>query len=107
MTILLSFIALVIFIIWMVSQVNSGNRFRDASRAIQIGMHKLDVINIMGLPSYTKNNMDGSYEYVYEKSEWKGLFRGGTQTRRMEVTFDNKDFVISVGKNDNCDRSGW
>ena len=97
----------VILVIICVKIVESGNQFRDASQRIVVGMTNQDVINIMGVPSFTKTFPDGSYEYVYEKSEWKGVFRGGTQTRRMECVFSPDNILVSVGKNANCDRSGW
>ncbi len=87
--------------------IESGNRFRDGSQQICVGMTNQDVLMIMGEPSFTKTFTDGSYEYIYEKSEWKGVFRGGTQTRRMECVFSPENILISVGKNKNCDRSGW
>ena len=100
-------IGLVITIAWMVNQVSSGNAFRDNCVKIVPGMHTRDVLNIMGKPSYNKFHPDGCYELVYEKSEWKGFFRGGTITRRMEVVCSPDDIVISVGRNDNCHLSGW
>ena len=66
-----------------------------------------EVYEIMGQPSFVKNHEDGSFEFVYEKSEWKGFFRGGTATRRMEIVFSKDEIVISIGKNANCDDSGW
>ena len=104
---MLSIILLIIVIVIMVNMVKSGNKFRDDSQKIQIGMTAQDVVIIMGSPSYTKKHADGSYEYIYEKSEWKGMFRGGTQTRRMECVFSSEHILISVGKNNNCNRSGW
>ena len=100
-------ILLVVFIVVIIAVVSSGNKFRDGSRQIGVGMTEDEVINIMGRPSFTKQHQDGSYEFVYEKSEWKGMLRGGTQTRRMEVVFSSDKKVISVGRNANCDRSGW
>ncbi|MBQ2768628.1 MAG: hypothetical protein IJF44_01455 [Clostridia bacterium] len=61
----------------------------------------------MGEPSFIKKHQDGSIELVYEKSEWKGWLRGGTKTRRMEVVISSNNLVVSVGKNANCDNSGW
>lgn len=66
-----------------------------------------EVESIMGKPTYTKSYSDNSIEYVYEKSEWKGYMRGGTKTRRMEIIFSKDKKVISIGKNSNCDMSGW
>ena len=91
----------------MVSTVQSGNNFRDASQKVCVGMTNDQVKTLIGDPTFTKTFTDGSYEYVYEKSEWKGFFRGGTQTRRMECVFSADNILISVGKNANCDRSGW
>ena len=87
--------------------VKSGNEFRDNSNRIREGMTNVEVFNIMGNPSFEKKHPDGSYEYIYEKSEWKGWLRGGTQTRRLEIVFSTDNIVVSIGKNSNCDRSGW
>jgi hypothetical protein len=65
------------------------------------------VIAIMGTPSFVKKHQDGSYEYIYEKREWKGVFRGGTATRRLECVFSNQNILISIGRNKDCFRSGW
>ncbi|MBQ9084172.1 MAG: outer membrane protein assembly factor BamE [Clostridia bacterium] len=100
-------VILVVLIVWCVETVQSGNKFRDSSRRIQQGMTVKDVVGIMGPPSFQKQHLNGSFEYVYEKSEWKGWFRGGTAVRRMEVVFDPNGIVISVGRNENCDKSGW
>ena len=100
-------LALVLLIVWCVETVQSGNKFRDASRCIQAGMTVKDVVGIMGPPSFQKQHVNGSFEYVYEKSEWKGWFRGGTAVRRMEIVFDTNGVVVSVGRNANCDKSGW
>ena len=89
------------------STVSSGNKFRDSSLSVCEGMTDEDVRTIMGPPSYTMDLPDGSYVYVYEKSEWKGIARGGTQTRRMECVFSSKGILVSVGRNENCYRSGW
>ena len=100
-------IVLVVLIVWGVDTVKSGNQFRDNSRKIQNGMTVRDVVGIMGPPSFQKQHTNGSFEYVYEKSEWKGWFRGGTAVRRMEIVFDTNGVVVSVGRNANCDKSGW
>lgn len=104
---MIALVILVIGIICAVNIVKSGNSFRDNSQKLCVGMQERDVVIIMGQPSFVKHHQDGSYEYVYEKSEWKGMFRGGTQTRRMELVFSSDNIVISIGKNSNCDRSGW
>jgi len=104
---MLSILLLVVVIVICVYVVQSGNQFRDNSQKIHIGMTSQEVMMIMGSPSYTKNHANGSYEYIYEKSEWKGIFRGGTKTRRMECVFSADNILISVGKNENCNRSGW
>lgn len=107
MYIFLIFLGLAIFIVIIAVAVSSGNKFRDGSRQIAVGMTEDEVESIMGAPSFTKQHQDGSYEFIYEKSEWKGVLRGGTQTRRMEVVFSSEHKVISVGRNANCDKSGW
>ena len=91
----------------MIKQLVSGNKFRDGAQQITVGMSMQDVESIMGQPSYTKTHNDKSIEYIYEKSEWKGFVRGGTKVRRMEIVFSPDKKVISVGKNSNCDMSGW
>ncbi len=98
---------LIFCVVWMVNTVQSGNKFRDSSRMISVGMTVDEVTSIMGTPSFQKNHENGSFEFVYEKSEWKGFFRGGTAVRRMEIVFSSDGIVISVGRNENCDRSGW
>ena len=98
---------IVIIFVVMGKQITSGNKFRDNSQKITIGMTSQEVENIMGSPTYTKTHADKSIEYVYEKSEWKGWVRGGTKVRRMEIIFSPEKKVISVGKNSNCDMSGW
>ena len=100
-------IILVVLVVWGVDTVQSGNKFRDSSRMISVGMTVDDVTRIMGTPSFQKNHENGSFEFVYEKSEWKGFFRGGTAVRRMEIVFSSEGIVISVGRNENCDKSGW
>ena len=97
----------ILLVAWMVESVKSGNEFRDCCKKIEVGMSIDKVLEIMGKPSFVKQHQDGSYEAVYEKSEWKGFFRGGTATRRMEIVFSTEDIVISVGRNDDCFRSGW
>lgn len=92
---------------WIWSQVSSGNRFRDNAYKIVEGLSSQDVVAIMGDPSFVKYHSDGSFEYIYEKSEWKGYFRGGTITRRMEIVFNTDNTVISVGRNEHCYKSGW
>ena len=103
----MAIIIIVILVIVCVNMVKSGNNFRDSSQRLCVGMTNRDVINIMGAPSFTKEYPNGSYEYIYEKSEWKGVFRGGTQTRRMECVFSSDNILVSIGKNANCNRSGW
>lgn len=103
------FIIAIIIAIFVVlgKQVASGNKFRDSSQKITIGMTTQEVEEIMGMPTYKKNHNDKSIEYIYEKSEWKGWIRGGTKVRRMEIVFSPDKKVISIGKNSNCDMSGW
>ena len=100
-------VIIILLIVWATNEVSSGNHFRDDSQSIRVGMTTREVVNIMGNPSYTKEFPDGTYEFVYEKSEWKGFFRGGTIVRRMECVFSDEDILISIGKNANCDLSGW
>ena len=100
-------IILVIVGIFAYKQVSSGNKFRDGAQQIVVGMSCKRVVEIMGQPSFVKNHADGSFEYVYEKSEWKGVFRGGTTTKRMEIVFSPDGEIISIGKNKHCDESGW
>lgn len=104
---MLSLLLLIVGVIIAVNVVKSGNQFRDSAQKLCIGMTTQEVVLIMGAPSYTKQHSDGSYEYIYEKSEWKGIFRGGTQTRRLECVFSPQNTLISIGKNANCNRSGW
>ena len=99
--------ALIFLIAWIVESVKSGNKFRDCCKKIEVGMPVEKVYKIMGKPSFVKEHQDGSYELVYEKSEWKGFFRGGTATRRMEIVVSSFNVVLSVGRNDDCFRSGW
>lgn len=102
------YLLLLVFIgYWVYNQVSSGNRFRDNAKRIVEGMSLQSVIEIMGPPTFIKHHSDGSFEYVYEKSEWKGVWRGGTTTRRMEVVFNTNNIVISVGRNEHCYKSGW
>ena len=105
--IVLMIIAFIVFFIVLGSKVKLGNDFRNNSEKITIGMTTEEVKSIMGEPSYTKNYSDNSFEYIYEKSEWKGWARGGTKTRRMEIVFSKDKKVISIAKNKNCDMSGW
>ena len=65
-------IIILIIIAVFIAIVKSGNDFRDRSQQLRIGMTNQDVMVIMGAPSFTKNHENGSYEYIYEKSEWKG-----------------------------------
>ena len=97
----------VIVVVLISREVKSGNAFRDSCQRIVVGMSVQDVVSIMGQPSYGKEHENGSYDLIYEKSEWKGWMRGGTQVRRMEVVFSSDDIVISVGRNNNCYKSGW
>ncbi len=99
--------SLIAVVVWLAVGAHSGNKFRDNSQKIKVGMTKEEVVEIMGPPSYTKTQENGSYEYIYEKSDWKGIARGGTKLRRMECVFSSKNILISVGKNANCDMSGW
>lgn len=103
----LSLVFIIIVVIYIYKQVTEGNSFRDNSKRIQVGMSKSQVISIMGEPSFRKNHQNGSYELIYERSEWKGFWRGGTKTRRMELVFSSDNILISIGKNQNCDMSGW
>ena len=105
--ILLPIAFVVVLLVICFSIAKSGNDFRDNSRQITNGMTQSQVRSIMGSPSFTKNHQDGSVEWIYEKSEWKGFLRGGTMTRRMEIVFNSSGVVISVGRNQNCDRTGW
>lgn len=98
---------LVLIIVVCCHIASSGNRFRDNSQQITNGMTKQEVIDVMGEPSFEKKHQDGSTELVYEKSEWKGWLRGGTKTRRMEIVISSEGIVISVGRNSNCDMTGW
>ena len=97
----------IVVIIIAIASISSGNSFRNNSQKVEEGMSKEEVLSLMGDPTFTKKHQDGSYEYVYEKSEWKGYLRGGTKTRRMEIVFSAEDKVISVGRNKNCEMSGW
>ena len=104
----LVYIGILVFLFaWGYNQVTTGNKFRDDSQKINIGMSANEVVEIMGQPSFIKQYENGGFEYVYEKSEWKGFFRGGTATRRMEIVFSSEEIAISIGKNENCDKSGW
>ncbi|MBQ2809724.1 MAG: outer membrane protein assembly factor BamE [Clostridia bacterium] len=103
----LSLVFIIIVVIYIYKQVTEGNSFRDNSKRIQVGMSKSQVISIMGEPSFRKNHQNGSYELIYKRSEWKGFWRGGTKTRRMELVFSSDNILISIGKNQNCDMSGW
>lgn len=105
--IVLGIVFIIVVIIICVRVASSGNQFRDNSQKITNGMTKQEVISIMGEPSFEKQHQDGSVEFIYEKSEWKGWLRGGTKTRRMEIVFSSDGIVISVGKNSNCDMTGW
>ena len=105
--VLVGTVVLGIIIAICVKIASSGNKFRENSQRITNGMSKQEVINIMGEPSFTKTHQDGSTEFVYEKSEWKGWMRGGTKTRRMEIVFSSSGKVISIGKNSECDMTGW
>ncbi len=98
---------LIVIIVWGHNQVTTGNQFRDNSRKIQVGMSAKEVYEIMGQPTFVKQHENESFEFVYEKSEWKGFFRGGTATRRMEIVFSKDEIAISIGKNEHCDESGW
>lgn len=100
-------IGAIIFFTVIIKIVSSGNKFRDNSQKITVGMSMQEVESIMGKPSYTKTHNDNSIEFIYEKSEWKGYFRGGTKVRRMEIVFSTENKVISIGKNANCNMSGW
>lgn len=102
------FICIVLIIVifsLIIKQVKKGNKFKKTNGDIHVGMYENQVKSIMGVPSMTKNNADGSYEFTYEISEWKGWVRGGNMTRRMVVVFDNNHKVISIGRNENCNRS--
>ena len=98
---------IIILIIVGANAVKSGNKFRDSQKQLVVGMSTQQVLEIMGQPSYVKNHENGSYEYIYEKSEWKGVYRGGTKTRRVECVFSSQNILISIGRNKNCDMSGW
>ena len=103
------FYILILFILIVVgiNAVKSGNEFRNRQSQLRVGMSNQEVLNIMGQPTFVKNHENGSYEYIYEKSEWKGAFRGGTKTRRLECVFSSKNILISIGRNENCNMTGW
>lgn len=105
--IVIGVIFVVVLIVICVMVASSGNKFRENSQSVTNGMTKKEVIDIMGEPSYTKKHQNGSEEYIYEKSEWKGWARGGTKVRRMEIVFSSEGKVISIGRNQNCDMTGW
>lgn len=105
--ILIGVITVVIIIVICAKIASSGNKFRENSKSITNGMSKQEVRNIMGEPSFVKAHQDGSTEFIYEKSEWKGWMRGGTKTRRMEIVFSSDEKVISIGRNSECDMTGW
>ena len=98
---------IIIGIVFVIRLVSEGEDFKKNSQSIQIGMDEKQVISIMGTPSYQRNQPDGSYTYIYERTEWKGVFRGGSRTRHMEVTFSSNKKVISVGRNADCNMPGW
>lgn len=98
---------LVLLIIWIVVTVKSGNKFRDAQQQLSEGMTQEEVIKLMGDPDNVKHHPTGHKEYIYEKSEWKGIFRGGTANRRVEVVFDENNKVYSIIRNKDARRSGW
>ncbi|MBQ8739198.1 MAG: outer membrane protein assembly factor BamE [Clostridia bacterium] len=101
-------ILLIVFLVAFISKtVSDGNAFRDNSQKIHVGMTTEQVLNIMGEPSFVKRHQDGNFEVIYERSEWKGVWRGGTKTRRMELLFSADGILTSIGKNKNCDMSGW
>ena len=99
-------IAIALIVILIIS-ASEGSKFRDNSRRLQVGMDTNAVAQIMGTPNITKTYPFGGFEWVYEHSEWKGIFRGGTQTRRLELVFDENGILRSIGKNENVDKSGW
>ena len=100
-------ILLVLLVVFIVKTVSEGEAFKSNSNSLKMGMTKNEVISIMGNPSYQTSHQDGSYTLVYEKSEWKGIFRGGTRTRKIELVFSAEDKVISIGKNSDCNMPGW
>lgn len=104
---LVGLLLVIVVIVIACCVASSGTKFSENSQKIQVGMSVEEVRSIMGEPSYVKNHQDGSYEYVYEKSEWKGALRGGTKVRRMEIVISSNHKVISVGRNENCDMSGF
>ena len=74
----LGILLIVVLVVYISQTVSDGNAFRDNSQKIYVGMTSAEVVNIMGDPSFKKRYQDGSFEFVYERSEWKGFWRGGT-----------------------------
>ena len=98
---------LIIGIVFVIRLVSEGENFKTNSQNIKAGMDEKEVISIMGKPSYQRNNPDGSYTFIYERTEWKGVFRGGSRTRHLEVFFSSNKKVISTSRNADCNMPGW
>ncbi len=64
-----------------------------------------EVLEIMGCSATTAEEDDDKMTAIWEKSQWVGIFRGGTVTRAVKVVFVN-GLVVSVS-NKNLDESVW
>lgn len=75
-----------------------ANKLIDGYSQLIIGMHKQKVISLLGDPSGRK--VKGNEEtLVWTNSEFKGVLRGGTIERRIEVTFEDERVTGYDGQN--------
>lgn len=70
-------------------------------------MSKNQVVSIMGAPTKMVTHRDKTIELIYEMNEWKGVVRGGVQTRRVSIVISPNDQVVLIEKNENCDKTSW
>lgn len=72
--------------------------------ALRKGMSKREVIDLFGTPTLTRDRY-GIETYIWKNNEWKGVLRGGTLTRTVEVDFE--DDKVTGWDSENLEKTRW
>ena len=81
-----------------------GSALKDGYSRLKIGMSKDEVISMFGQPNSVKAR-NGIETLAWWSREFKGMLRGGTIERRVEVEFENG--LVCGYDGENIDASVW
>ncbi len=81
-----------------------ANKLISGYSQLKMGMPKQEVISLLGQPNGQKAK-NGEEILIWTNSEFKGVLRGGTMERRIEVTFE--DGKVTGYDGQNMSQSAW